>query len=84
MFLKRTKSLIKDLYASTAWGHQEVQGGARVPPAPKRVIQQQNNGPKPRFKMPKVCPDPNVKMPICQKNKVFGKIDLDNKGLDNL
>ena len=51
-----------------SWGHQGVQGGARghqgaprgsrVPPAPKRVIKQQNNGPKPWFKVPKVCPDP--------------------------
>ena len=49
-------------------GHQGVRGGARghqgapegsmVPPAPKRVIKQQNNGPKPWFKVPKVCPDP--------------------------
>ena len=51
-----------------SWGHQGVQGGARghqgapggsrLPPAPKRVIKQQNNGPKPWFKVPKVCPDP--------------------------
>ena len=51
-----------------SWGHPGVQGGARghqgapegsmVPPAPKRVIKQQNNGPKPWFKVPKVCPDP--------------------------
>ena len=32
--------------------------GSRLPPAPKRVIKQQNNGPKPWFKVPKVCPDP--------------------------
>ena len=51
-----------------SWGHQGVQGGARghqgatggsrLPPVPKRVIKQQNNGPKPWFKVPKVCPDP--------------------------
>ena len=51
-----------------SWGHQGVQGGARghqgaprgsrLPPAPKTVIKQQNNGPKPWFKVPKVCPDP--------------------------
>ena len=51
-----------------SWGHQGVQGGARghqgapggswLPLAPKRVIKQQNNGPKPWFKVPKVCPDP--------------------------
>ena len=51
-----------------SWGHQGVQGGARghqgppggfrVPLAPKRLIKQQNNGPKPWFKVPKVCPDP--------------------------
>ena len=42
-------------------GRQGALGGARgsrVPPAPKRVIKQQNNGPKPWFKVPKVCPDP--------------------------
>ena len=51
-----------------SWGHQGVQGGARghqgapggswLPLAPKRVIKQQNNDPKPWFKVPKVCPDP--------------------------
>jgi len=41
-----------------AWGHQGVPGGSRIPPAPKRVIKQQNNDPKPWFKVPKVCPDP--------------------------
>ena len=51
-----------------SWGHQGVQGGARghqgapggsrLPLAPKRVVKQQNNGPKPWFKVPKVCPDP--------------------------
>ena len=51
-----------------SWGHQGVQGGARghqwapggsrLPPAPKREIKQQNNGPKSWFKVPKVCPDP--------------------------
>ena len=40
------------------WGHQGVPGGSRIPPAPKRVIKQQNNDPKPWFKVPKVCPDP--------------------------
>jgi len=39
-------------------GRQGAPGGSRVPPAPKRVIKQQNNGPKPWFKVPKVCPDP--------------------------
>ena len=34
------------------------QGGSRLPPAPKREIKQQNNGPKSWFKVPKVCPDP--------------------------
>ena len=41
-----------------ARGHQGAPEGSRVPPAPKRVIKQQNNGPKPWFKVPKVCPDP--------------------------
>ena len=47
-----------------SWGHQVVQGGkaapggSRQPPAPKRVKKQQNHGPKPWFKIPKVCPDP--------------------------
>ena len=36
-------------------GRQRAPGGAREP---KRVIKQQNNGPKPWFKVPKVCPDP--------------------------
>ena len=43
------------------WGarmHQGVPGGSRLPLAPKRVIKQQNNDPKPWFKVPKVCPDP--------------------------
>ena len=39
-------------------GYQGAPGGSRLPPAPKRVIKQQNNGPKPWFKVPKVCPDP--------------------------
>ena len=39
-------------------GHQGTSGGSGVPPTPKRVIKQQNNGPKPWFKAPKVCPDP--------------------------
>ena len=33
-------------------------GGSWLPLAPKRVIKQQNNDPKPWFKVPKVCPDP--------------------------
>ena len=41
-----------------ARGHKGAPGGSGVPPAPKRVIKQQNNGPKPWFKVPKVCPDP--------------------------
>ena len=40
-----------------ARGHQGVPGGSRIPLAPKRVIKQQNNDPKPWFKVPKVCPD---------------------------
>ena len=40
-----------------ARGHQGASGGSRLPPAPKRVIKQQNNGSKPWFKVPKVCPD---------------------------
>ena len=31
---------------------------SRLPPAPKRVIKQQNIGPKTWFKVPKVCSDP--------------------------
>ena len=38
-------------------GRQGAPGGSRLPPAPKRVIKQQKNGPKPWFKAPKVCPD---------------------------
>jgi len=41
-----------------ARGHQGAPGGSRLPSAPERVIKQQNNGPKPWFKAPKVCPDP--------------------------
>ena len=41
-----------------SWGHQGVPGGSRIPPPPNRVIKQQNNDPKPWFKVPKVCPDP--------------------------
>ena len=33
-------------------------GGSWLPLAPKRVIKQLNNDPKPWFKVPKVCPDP--------------------------
>ena len=33
-------------------------GGSRLHLAPKSVIKLQNNGPKPWFKVPKVCPDP--------------------------
>ena len=39
-------------------GTRGCPGGSRIPPAPKRVIKQQNNDPKPWFKVPKVCPDP--------------------------
>ena len=39
-------------------GHQGVPGGSRILLAPKRVIEYQNNDPKPWFKVPKVCPDP--------------------------
>ena len=42
----------------SARGHQGVPGGSRIPPVPKKVIKQQNNDPKPWFKVPKVCPDP--------------------------
>ena len=33
-------------------------GWSRLPLAPKRVIKQQNSGPKPWFKVPKMCCDP--------------------------
>ena len=33
-------------------------GASRLPLAPKRVIKQQNSGPKPWFEVPKVCCDP--------------------------
>ena len=43
-------------------GRQGAPGGLRgvlgTPQCQKRVIKQQNNGPKPWFKVPKVCPDP--------------------------
>ena len=39
-------------------GRQGAPGESRLPPAPKTVIKQQNNGPKPWFEVPKVCPDP--------------------------
>ena len=39
-------------------GCQGAPGESSLPPAPKTVIKQQNNGPKPWFKVPKVCPDP--------------------------
>ena len=39
-------------------GRKGAPGGSRLPSAPERVIKQQNNGPKPWFKAPKVCPDP--------------------------
>ena len=41
-------------------GRQRAPAGAgavQATPAPKRVIKQQKNGPKPWFKAPKVCPD---------------------------
>ena len=38
--------------------HMGAPGGYWLPLAPKRVIKQQNNDPKPWFKVPKVCPDP--------------------------
>ena len=38
-------------------GPQGAPGGSRLPPAPKREINQQNNDPKPWFKVPKVCCD---------------------------
>ena len=37
-----------------AGGRQGAPGGSTVPPAPKRVIKQQNNGPKSWFKVPRV------------------------------
>ena len=39
-------------------GRQGAPGGSRLPSAPKRVIKKQNNGPKPWFEAPKMCPDP--------------------------
>ena len=39
-------------------GPRGAPGGSRLPTAPKRVIKQQNNDPKPWFKVPKVCCDP--------------------------
>ena len=36
----------------------DIQGVMGAPGGPKRVIKQQNNDPKPWFKVPKVCPDP--------------------------
>ena len=47
----------------SARGHQGASGGSGAPPAPKRVIKQQNNGPKPWIKVPKVCPDPKGMVP---------------------
>ena len=44
----------------TMRGHLGASGGSRLPPAPKRVIKQQNNDSKPWFRVPKVCPDPNI------------------------
>ena len=41
-----------------AGGRQGAPWGSSLPPAPKREIKQQNNGPKSWFKVPKVCPDP--------------------------
>ena len=41
-----------------SWGHQGAPGESRLPPVPKTVIKQQNSGPKPWFKVHKVCPDP--------------------------
>ena len=45
------------LFYHSFW-RQGAPGGSRLPPAPKREIKQQNNGPKSWFKVPKVCPDP--------------------------
>ena len=39
-------------------GSRGATGGSRQSPATKRVIKQQNNDPKPWFKVPKVCCDP--------------------------
>ena len=41
-----------------ARGHQGSPGGSTLPPAAKRVIKTAKNGPKPRFKVSKVYPDP--------------------------
>ena len=38
--------------------HHGASGGSGVTPVQKRVIKQQNNGFKPWFEVPKVCPDP--------------------------
>ena len=55
-------------------GCQGALGGSRLPPAPKRVIKQQNNDPKPWFKVPKVCCDPKG-MVFTHFGGIWGHLD---------
>jgi len=55
-------------------GPQGAPGGSRLPPAPKRVIKQQNNDPKPWFKVPKVCCDPKGVV-FTQNCGIWGHLD---------
>ena len=48
--------------------------GSRLPPTPKRVIKQQNNDPKPWFKVPKVCCDPKG-MVFTHFGGIWGHLD---------
>ena len=55
-------------------GPQGAPGGSRLPPAPKREINQQNNDPKPWFKVPKVCCDPKGVV-FTQNCGIWGHLD---------
>ena len=55
-------------------GRQGAPGGSGLPPAPKRVIKQQNNGPEPWFKVPKVCSDPKG-MVFTHFWRIWGHLD---------
>ena len=57
-------------------GRQGAPGGWRLLPAPKRVIKQQNNGPKPWLKVPKVCAELTHEGWFLPISEAFGAIWL--------
>ena len=55
-------------------GRQGAPGGSTQPPAAKRVIKTAKNGPKPRFKVSKVYPDPK-RMVLIHFWGIWGLLD---------